>query len=126
MPWEPGLSPGELLKRADLALYRAKGEGKDRLAFFEPQLQEALRQEMNLLEALRQDLERGEGLWLAYQPIVDLRTGKRVALEALVRWRLAPPSVFIPLAERHRLMPELGEWVLRQAARLAGSWTGTA
>jgi len=123
---EPGLSPGELLKRADLALYRAKGEGKDRLAFFEPQLQEALRQEMNLLEALRQDLERGEGLWLAYQPIVDLRTGKRVALEALVRWRLAPPSVFIPLAERHRLMPELGEWVLRQAARLAGSWTGTA
>ncbi|UZX15187.1 EAL domain-containing protein [Thermus sp. PS18] len=114
---EPGLSPGELLKRADLALYRAKGEGKDRLAFFEPQLQEALRQEMNLLEALRQDLERGEGLWLAYQPIVDLSTGKRVALEALVRWRLAPPSVFIPLAERHRLMPELGEWVLRQACR---------
>ncbi|WP_038069966.1 bifunctional diguanylate cyclase/phosphodiesterase [Thermus scotoductus] len=114
---EPGLSPGELLRRADLALYRAKGEGKDRLAFFEPQLQEALRQEMNLLEALRQDLERGEGLWLAYQPIVDLRTGKRVALEALVRWRLAPPSVFIPLAERHRLMPELGQWVLRQVLR---------
>ncbi|WP_135256514.1 bifunctional diguanylate cyclase/phosphodiesterase [Thermus caldilimi] len=114
---EPGLSPGELLQRADLALYRAKGEGKDRLAFFEAHLQEALRREMRLLEALREDLERGEGLWLAYQPIVDLRTGKKVALEALLRWRLAPPAEFVPLAERHRLMPELGRWVLRQVCR---------
>ncbi|WP_235187199.1 diguanylate cyclase domain-containing protein [Thermus caliditerrae] len=87
---EPGLSPGELLQRADLALYRAKGEGKDRLAFFEPHLQEALRREIHLLEALREDLEGGEGLWLVYQPIVDLATGRSVALEALLRWRLAP------------------------------------
>nr|WP_269089306.1 EAL domain-containing protein [Thermus thermamylovorans] len=112
---EPGLSPGDLLQRADLALYRAKGEGKDRLAFFEAHLQEALRREMDLLEALREDLVRGDGLWLAYQPIVDLESGEKVALEALLRWRLAPPAEFIPLAERHRLMPELGRWVLRRA-----------
>ncbi|MDW8356755.1 EAL domain-containing protein [Thermus sp.] len=114
---EAGLSPGEVLQRADLALYRAKGEGKDRLSFFEAHLQEALRREMGLLEALREDLERGQGLWLVYQPIVDLQTGQRVALEALLRWRLAPPSEFIPLAERHRLMPQLGAFVLRQACR---------
>ncbi|WP_243026640.1 EAL domain-containing protein [Thermus albus] len=114
---EEGLSPGELLARADIALYRAKGEGKDRLAFFEPHWQEALRRENHLLEALREDLERGEGLWLVYQPIVDLSTGETVALEALLRWRQAPPSELIPLAERHRLMPELGRWVLHQACR---------
>ncbi|WP_018112090.1 bifunctional diguanylate cyclase/phosphodiesterase [Thermus igniterrae] len=112
---ETGLSPGELLQRADLALYRAKGEGKDRLAFYEAHLQEGLRREMALLEALREDLEGEEGLWLVYQPIVDLHTGERVALEALLRWRLAPPSEFIPLAERHRLMARLGHWVLRRA-----------
>ncbi|WP_243094116.1 bifunctional diguanylate cyclase/phosphodiesterase [Thermus thalpophilus] len=111
----PGLSPGELLQRADLALYRAKGEGKDRLAFFEAHLQEALRREMELVEALRQDLEREEGLNLAYQPIVDLEAGKPVAMEALLRWRLAPPGEFIPLAERHRLMGALGRFVLRRA-----------
>lgn len=114
---EAGLSPGDLLQRADLALYRAKGEGKDRLAFFEAHLQEALRREMHLLEALQEDLRRGEGLWLAYQPIVDLKTGEKVALEALLRWRLASPGEFIPLAERHRLMPELGRWVLARACR---------
>lgn len=114
---EEGLSPGELLARADLALYRAKGEGKDRLAFFELHLQEALRRESHLLEALHEDLEEGKGLWLVHQPIVDLNTGEEVALEALLRWRLAPPSELIPLAERHRLMPELGRWVLHQACR---------
>ncbi|SDE52508.1 diguanylate cyclase (GGDEF) domain-containing protein [Thermus arciformis] len=112
---EEGLPPGELLKRADLALYRAKAEGKNRLAFYEAHLQEGLRQEMALLEALQQDLERGENLYLAYQPIVDLKTGEEVAKEALLRWPLAPPSTFIPLAERHRLMPALGAFVLRQA-----------
>ncbi|GAA6748446.1 bifunctional diguanylate cyclase/phosphodiesterase [Thermus brockianus] len=114
---ERGLGPGELLQRADLALYRAKGEGKDRLAFFESHLQEALRREMHLLEALRHDLEREKGLWLAYQPIVDLKTGKPVALEALLRWRLASPGEFIPLAERHRLMASLGQFVLRRACQ---------
>ncbi|GAB5602659.1 EAL domain-containing protein [Thermus sp. FJN-A] len=114
---EEGLSPGELLRRADLALYRAKGEGKNRLAFYEAHLQEGLRQEMALLEALAEALRRGEGLRLAYQPIVDLRTGQEVAKEALLRWEAAPPSVLIPLAERHHLMGELGAWVLRRACR---------
>ncbi|WP_114313436.1 EAL domain-containing protein [Thermus caldifontis] len=114
---EEGLSPGELLARADLALYRAKGNGKDQLAFFEPHLQEALRRETHLIEALRKDLEQGKGLWLAYQPIVDLHSGKEVALEALLRWQHAPPAELIPLAERHRLMPELGRWVLRRACQ---------
>jgi diguanylate cyclase (GGDEF)-like protein len=115
---QPGLTPGELLARADLALYRAKGEGKDRLAFYEPGLQEALRREMALVEALREALAGDEGEFtLFYQPIVDLATGAPVALEALIRWPKAPPGEFIPLAERHRLMPELGAWVLRRACR---------
>ncbi len=115
---EPGLTPGELLARADLALYQAKGEGKDRLAFYEPGLQEALRREMALVEALREALAGDEGEFtLFYQPIVDLATGAPVALEALIRWPKAPPGEFIPLAERHRLMPELGAWVLRRACR---------
>ncbi|WP_117237204.1 bifunctional diguanylate cyclase/phosphodiesterase [Thermus sediminis] len=115
---EGGLSPGELLQRADLALYRAKGEGKDRLAFYEPKFQEALRREMALVEALREALAREEeGLTLFYQPLVDLGTGRPVALEALIRWPEASPKEFIPIAERHRLMPELGAWVLRRACR---------
>ncbi|KGQ22973.2 diguanylate cyclase [Thermus filiformis] len=112
---EAGLSPGELLKRADLALYRAKAEGKDRVAFFEAHLQKALEEELALLEGLQEALEKGEGLWLAYQPIVDLRTGKTVALEALLRSPLGPPHRLVRLAEHHRLVLALGRWVLRRA-----------
>lgn len=112
---EAGLSPGELLKRADLALYRAKAEGKDRVAFFEDHLQKALEEELALLEGLQEALEKGEGLWLAYQPIVDLRTGKTVALEALLRSPLGPPHRLVRLAEHHRLILALGRWVLRRA-----------
>jgi diguanylate cyclase (GGDEF)-like protein len=112
---EAGLSPGEFLQRADMALYRAKAEGKNRLAFYETQLQDSLRREMELLEALQLDLETATGLVLLYQPIVNLKTRKTEALEALLRWPKAPPSEFIPLAERHHLMPRLGNWVLRRA-----------
>jgi len=111
---EAGLSPGEFLQRADMALYRAKAEGKNRLAFYETQLQDSLRREMELLEALQSDLE-STNLTLHYQPIVNLKTRKTEALEALLRWPKAPPSEFIPLAERHHLMPRLGNWVLRRA-----------
>ena len=111
---EAGLSPGEFLQRADMALYRAKAEGKNRLAFYETQLQDSLRREMELLEALQSDLE-STNLTLHYQPIVNLKTRKTKALEALLRWPKAPPSEFIPLAERHHLMPRLGNWVLRRA-----------
>ncbi|BFH75907.1 EAL domain-containing protein [Thermus thermophilus] len=112
---EAGLPPGELLKRADLALYHAKAEGKNRMAFYEAHLQERLRREMSLLEALHKALEQGGDLHLVYQPIVDLRTNEAVALEALLRWRLAPPAEFVPLAERHGLVAELGRFVLRRA-----------
>jgi diguanylate cyclase (GGDEF)-like protein len=112
---EAGLSPGEFLQRADMALYRAKAEGKNRLAFYETQLQDSLRREMELLEALQSDLESNKNLTLLYQPIVNLKTRKTEALEALLRWPKAPPSEFIPLAERHHLMPRLGNWVLRRA-----------
>lgn len=111
---EEGLGPGEVLKRADLALYRAKTEGKDRIAFYEEALQEKLREGFELLEALRADLEAQRGFRLAYQAIVDLERGTPVALEALLRWRV-PPGVFIPLAERHRLVGPLGEMALRLA-----------
>ncbi len=108
---EEALGPGEVLKRADLALYRAKAEGKDRIAFYEEGLQEKLREEFDLLEALREDLAARKGFWLAYQPIVDLERKEPVALEALLRWRVSP-ALFIPLAERHRLIGALGELAL--------------
>tara|TARA_R110002126_G_scaffold291744_1_gene456532 strand:+ start:142306 stop:144138 length:1833 start_codon:yes stop_codon:yes gene_type:complete len=115
-----------LLKNADLALYRAKSDGRGVHRFFESGM-DALMQERRQMEfELRLGLEREE-FELHYQPQVDLVSGKIVGFEALLRWNhpqrgLLAPDLFIPLAEETALIIPIGEWVIRTACMQASSW----
>ena len=116
----------EVLKSADLALYRAKADGRARHRFFQPQLAEAARSRRAMAEDLRHAADNGE-LAVFYQPIVDLRTNAVVGCEALLRWRSptrgdVQPSVFIPLAEDIGVIGRLGNWALAEAAVQAARW----
>ena len=117
----------ELLKSADMALYRAKSAGRGTYRFFEPEM-DAQAQARRVLELdLRAAISRGE-LVLHYQPIVEMSTRDIVGFEALVRWQhphrgLIPPIKFIPLAEETGLIIPLGEWVLKQACADAVKWS---
>jgi diguanylate cyclase (GGDEF)-like protein len=109
----------DLLRDADVAMYRAKASGRGSYALFEPSMQAEVAARQELESDLREAIEH-ERLALAYQPIVDLRDGTIVAVEALARWShpergTVPPSVFIPSAEESGLILPLGAWVLRRA-----------
>ncbi|ACK51516.1 diguanylate cyclase/phosphodiesterase with PAS/PAC sensor(s) [Methylocella silvestris BL2] len=126
------MAPGDgrdsdlLLKHADMALYRAKEEGRRAFRFFEPEM-DARAQARRQLEAdLRQALIASE-FELHYQPLVALQTGAITGFEALLRWRhpirgMIPPAAFIGLAEETGLIVPLGEWALRQACAEAAKW----
>ncbi|HZX78453.1 EAL domain-containing protein [Lysobacter sp.] len=115
-----------LLKRADIALYQAKGAGKNVHLRFLPDMEESVTRRFALLNELRNAQELGQ-LVLLYQPVVELRTRQVVGAEALVYWdhprhgRITP-STFIPVAEEHGLIESLGEWVLEEAVRQSASW----
>lgn len=126
------LAPGDagsaeqLLKNADLAMYRAKQEGRGRARLFNPEMQIAARDTVLLEIALRQGLEQDE-LELWYQPQVDARTGDLVGAEALLRWRrpehgLTLPRAFLQLADDTGLIVEINRWVLLQACCQAAAW----
>ncbi|MBR0704218.1 EAL domain-containing protein [Bradyrhizobium diazoefficiens] len=123
---QDGSDPDELLKNADLALYRAKADGRGTYRFFETGM-DARAQARRLLEMdLRAALQRGE-FEPYYQPIRDVVSGRVVAFEALLRWNhphrgLIAPIDFIPLAEETGLIVQLGEFVLRSACIDAASW----
>ena len=123
---EDGKNPDELLKKADLALYRAKADGRGTYRFFETGM-DARAQARRLLELdLRAAVSRNE-FEVYYQPIRDIACDKVVAFEALVRWNhplrgMISPVSFIPLAEETGLIIKLGDWVLRQACTDATRW----
>ncbi|HEY8027628.1 MAG TPA: EAL domain-containing protein [Burkholderiaceae bacterium] len=115
-----------LLKNADTAMYRAKELGRNNFQFFTPELTERINQRIALEKHLRGALGRKEFL-LHYQPRVDLRTGKIVGLEALLRWQhaelgMVEPMRFIELAEEIGLMSQIGQWVLQTACEQQKKW----
>ena len=118
--------PEDLLRDADIAMYRAKDAGKNRLIVFEAAMHAEVTERLELESALREALDRNE-FFLHYQPTILLATGKVVGVEALLRWRhpergIIPPSIFIPLAERTGLIIPLGMWALREACLQGVKW----
>lgn len=123
---ESGCSPSDLLRRADMAMYRAKREGKASNALFVPEMEQAARERLILQTDLRHALDRAEFV-LHYQPIVDIRTGRFAAVEALLRWEhpergLLLPGRFLSTAEETGLAIPIGQWVLDEACRQVAAW----
>jgi diguanylate cyclase (GGDEF)-like protein/PAS domain S-box-containing protein len=122
-----GEDPDQLLRNADMALYRAKEDGRGTYRFFEPGM-DARAQARRLLEIdLRAALTRDE-FEVHYQPIHDLNTDQITAFEALIRWKhplrgMISPMDFIPLAEETGLITQLGDWILRKACMDAATWS---
>jgi diguanylate cyclase (GGDEF)-like protein len=117
--------PGELLRRADIAMYAAKENGEP-YRWYTPELDHRAGEEVRLGAELRTALDTGQ-FRLVYQPIVELPHGRIVAVEALVRWDhpergLIGPVDFIPVAERNGLIVELGSWILREACLRTARW----
>ena len=123
---EGGATPGELLRNADAAMYRAKERGRDRFELFDEELRERTVDRLRLERELREAVPAGQ-LALDWQPIVALDDGSVVGLEALVRWHhpqrgIVPPGRFVPIAEDAGLITEIGNWVLRTACREGAAW----
>jgi len=121
-----GASVEEMMRNADLALYRAKDMGGGEHCRFEPVLHASAEERRQLEVALRKALGRDE-MVLHYQPVVDAHTEQVVSFEALVRWNSAEhgfvsPGKFIPLAEDTRLIVPIGRWVMRRACEEARNW----
>jgi diguanylate cyclase (GGDEF)-like protein len=123
---DDGLDPHALLRSADMALYRAKADGRNLYRFFEAEMDARMQARRSLEIDLRKAIAAGE-FELLYQPIIDLRAQKVAGFEALLRWQsptrgLLIPADFIPLAEETGLIVPLGNWVLRQACMDAVEW----
>ncbi len=121
-----GKGPEDLLKHADLALYEAKEAGGATLRFFSPDVATAREERMEIEKGLRSAVGRQE-LFLLYQPIVELASGRIASVEALLRWRhprmgVIPPASFLTVAESTGDILEIGAWVLREACTQSQRW----
>jgi diguanylate cyclase (GGDEF)-like protein len=119
-----GATGQELLRNADLAMYGAKDQGRNGYRFFTQEINRRVQERLGTEARLRGAVARGEFM-LHYQPVMDLKTGRPYALEALVRWRqpdgtIAMPGQFIPIAEDIGLIRDIGEWVMATACAELG------
>jgi predicted signal transduction protein with EAL and GGDEF domain len=117
-----------LLQQADLALYAAKGDGKNAWSMYNSQMCKDYQDKCHLKDALREAMENGD-LMLAYQPVVDMKTRKVVGCEALARWHhrelgIIPPYIFVPLAEEMGLVSKITDWALHTATKECVTWPG--
>ena len=123
---QDGHHPEELLKNADMALYRVKDDGRNGFSFYDSSMNDALQRSLVLNHHLHLAITNNE-VEIYYQPIIDLKTRKIVAAEALMRWEhsklgFVSPEEFIPLAEKNGQIHALGEYALEQACTQAAKW----
>jgi predicted signal transduction protein with EAL and GGDEF domain len=123
---EDGADSERLLKSADLALYRAKADGRNCIRFFQPEM-DAKMQAQCRLERIIRDAVMHDRFELHYQPLLEMTDRRLIGFEALIRLptedgTLIPPMEFIPVAEDLRLIDKIGAWVLREACRAAATW----
>ncbi|MEX0169504.1 putative bifunctional diguanylate cyclase/phosphodiesterase [Streptomyces sp. LMG1-1-1.1] len=125
---EPGIEAGDLLRNADLAMYRAKAGGKDRVELYKPQMQAEVVRRTELAARLRTALHDGE-FALLHQPVVDLSTGRITAVSAQARWRstqgiLFTPAEYLRVTDDGERTAELGRWLLEEAVEQAAERAG--
>jgi diguanylate cyclase (GGDEF)-like protein len=118
--------PSALLRHAELAMYQAKADGRDAFRYFDREMDAHIRRRVRLETDLRHAIE-GKQLWLAYQPQLDLASGRIVGAEALIRWNhpergLVSPGEFIPIAEASSLILPIGDWIIEEICRQHMIW----
>jgi diguanylate cyclase (GGDEF)-like protein/PAS domain S-box-containing protein len=123
---DDGEDQDTLMKKADIAMYRAKDLGRNTYQLYTLDMSARIHQRLDLESDLRDGLEKGD-LYMVYQPQADIRSGRLAGVEALARWRHPrlgdiPPATFIPIAEETGLIGRLGEWGMRTACRAATQW----
>lgn len=123
---DDGSDTHTVIRDANVAMHRAKHTGKGRWVNYDPAMRESAVEQLEIEVDLVESLDQGQ-LRLVYQPVVDLRDGRLVGIEALIRWCHptrgdVPPQAFIPLAERNGMILPIGRWVMHEACAAAGDW----
>jgi len=118
--------PFSLLREAELAMYQAKADGRDAFRYFDREMDADIRRRVQVETDLRHAIENNQ-LWLAYQPQMDIASGKIVGAEALLRWNhpqrgLVSPGEFIPIAEASGLILPIGDWIIEEICRQRAIW----